>query len=129
MVVNAVKLYIMLFGHLGHNVQLPAFQFGNDTVSVVPETTYVGFHIASEGNILFAPHYSIEASKAEVVGNVILGLHKMIGSLNPWEAKKLYMALVDPHLTYGCEIIVDTKHGQGFWLDWRTNRKALSAGY
>ena len=76
------------------------------------ETTYVAFHITSEGNSLFAPHYFIKASKAEAVGNVILRLHKMIGSLNPWEAKKLYMALVDPHLTHGCEVTIDTKHGQ-----------------
>jgi hypothetical protein len=36
----------------------------------------------------------------------------MIGSLNPREGKKLYMALVDPHLTHGCGVIIDTKHGQ-----------------
>jgi hypothetical protein len=36
----------------------------------------------------------------------------MIGSFSPWEAKKLYMALVDPHLTHGCEVIINTKHGQ-----------------
>lgn len=32
----------------------------------------------------------------------------MIGSLNPWDAKRLYMALIDPHLTHGCEIAIDT---------------------
>jgi hypothetical protein len=57
MVVNAVKSYIILFDHSNRNVQVPPFRFGNDAVSVVPETTYVGFHLTSEGNNLFAPHY------------------------------------------------------------------------
>jgi hypothetical protein len=31
----------------------------------------------------------------------------MIGHLPPFEGKKLYMACIDPHLVFGCEVILD----------------------
>jgi hypothetical protein len=36
----------------------------------------------------------------------------MASTLPPWEARKMYMALVDPYLTLGCEVSlnVDVNH-------------------
>jgi hypothetical protein len=56
---------------------------------------------------IFASHYSTKASKAWVIGHAILGVEFMIGSLPPYKGHKLYMARVDPHLTGGCEVVLD----------------------
>ncbi|KAF6742637.1 hypothetical protein DFP72DRAFT_822055 [Ephemerocybe angulata] len=112
MVVNAIKSMVMIFGP--HPRLQPSFAFGTEHVAIVDETTYVGFRITSHGRSIFAPHYALKAGKAQTIANGILGLHKMIGSLNPWEARKLYMALVDPHLTHGCEMIIDTPENLQF---------------
>lgn len=48
------------------------------------------------------------ADEARTIGNTIFGLESMTGVLPPWEGKKLYSALVDPHLIHGCEISLDT---------------------
>jgi len=36
-----------------------------------------------------------------------VALQSVIGKLPPWELRKLYMALIDPHLTHGAEICLD----------------------
>ncbi|KAF8240369.1 hypothetical protein L208DRAFT_1233446 [Tricholoma matsutake] len=62
--------------------------------------------ISTQRNI-FAKHYKNKASKAQSVGNTVLGMESIIGTLPPWEAKKLYMAQIDPHLIHGYEVILD----------------------
>ncbi|KII84391.1 hypothetical protein PLICRDRAFT_95362 [Plicaturopsis crispa FD-325 SS-3] len=37
----------------------------------------------------------------------IFSLDSRVGSLPPFEGRQLYMARVDPHLTFGCEVILD----------------------
>ena len=54
---------------------------------------------------IFAKHYENKASKTRSVCNTVLNMESMI--LPPWEAKKLYMAQIDPHLIHGYEVILD----------------------
>ena len=56
---------------------------------------------------LFEEHYNKKASKTWAIGNAIFRLESMIGVLPPWEGKKLYTVLVDPHLIHGCEVSLD----------------------
>ena len=112
MMINAIKSSIMIFGPTSAE-PVPCFYFGEDQVTVSSEQTYVGVTVISpkigtrQLNI-FEEHYTKKASKARVIGNAIFGLESMIGVLPPWEEKKLYMALVDPHLIHGCEVSLDT---------------------
>jgi hypothetical protein len=52
-------------------------------------------------------HYENKAQRARQVANVTLGLKTMVGHIPPWEGRKLYMACVDPHLNFGCEVAID----------------------
>ncbi|KAF8872278.1 hypothetical protein BD779DRAFT_1452936, partial [Infundibulicybe gibba] len=56
-------------------------------------------------------YYGNKASKNCAIGNAMLGLEPMIGTLPTWEGKKSYMSLMDPHLTHGCEITLDVGEG------------------
>jgi hypothetical protein len=40
-------------------------------------------------------------------------MESIIGTLPPWEAKKLYMAQIDPHLIHGYEVILDVDLSAG----------------
>ncbi|KAJ3550428.1 hypothetical protein NMY22_g490 [Coprinellus aureogranulatus] len=105
MILNAIKSSISVYGPLPK--ELRPFNFGDGVVSISAEQTYVGLTTSSTERNIFAPHYSKKASKARTVGNTILGLDDMVGSLSAWDARKLYMALVDPHLIHGCEVMPD----------------------
>src|ERR1700733_15158964 len=71
------------------------------------EQTYVGITLQSTQCNIFAKLYKNNASKARSVGNTVLGMESIIGTLPPWEAKKLYMAQIDPQLIHGYEVILD----------------------
>ncbi|KAF8879476.1 hypothetical protein BD779DRAFT_1649417, partial [Infundibulicybe gibba] len=109
MTINAIKSFVMIFGPLPP--VRPLFWFGGTEVKVTGRQTYVGLTLCSTTRNIFAEHYSNKASKTRAIGNTILGLESMIGTLPPWEGKKLYMSLMDPHLTHGCEIALDVDEG------------------
>lgn len=60
---------------------------------------------------IFTDHYSIKL-KARRIVNVTCGVESMVGNLPPWGCKHLYMACLDPHLTYGCEVTLDVEPSQ-----------------
>ena len=41
------------------------------------------------------------------IAGAILSLEKRLGDVPPWIGVRLYMARVDPHLIYGCEVVLD----------------------
>ncbi|KAF5339991.1 hypothetical protein D9611_012378 [Ephemerocybe angulata] len=91
LILNAIKSVIMIFGSKPRN--LPDFKFGAASLTIVDDQTN---------------HYNDKALKVQRVGRVICGLEALVGSFQMKDAIKLYMALVDPHLTHGCEIALDT---------------------
>lgn len=105
MILNAIKSLMMIFGALPPVV--PGFYFGKEAVDITCQQTYVGITLRSTHRNIFAEHYSKKASKARSVSNTIFGLESMVGTLAPWEGRKLYMAQVDPHLIHGCDISLD----------------------
>ena len=105
MVLNAIKSAGIILGPIP-NV-LPSFKFGSAEVEVVEQQTYIGVTFLSTNRNIFKEHYDIKAGKAKNIGNMILATQSVIGKLPPWELRKLYMALMDPHLTHGAEISLD----------------------
>ncbi|KAJ6609322.1 hypothetical protein B0H10DRAFT_2438617 [Mycena sp. CBHHK59/15] len=105
MIINAIKSLLMIYGSILK--LLPIFRFGLEAVSIVKSAKYVGFNLNSTERNIFEDHYKKKASKARALADTLLGLESMVGTLLPWEARKLYMALVDPHLTHDCEVSLD----------------------
>ncbi len=86
---------------------LPPLCLNNQTVRIVPATVYVGVHITSTKPNIFAVHREAKAKAARNVANTVLSLESYIDCIPPRVARLLYMAQVDPHLVYGCEVDVD----------------------
>ena len=105
MVLNAIKSVGIILGPLPN--PLPSFKFGNAEVIVEEQHTYIGLTILSTSCNIFKEHYNIKAGKAKNIGNMILATQSVIGKLFPWELRKFYMALMDPHLTHGAKISLD----------------------
>ncbi|KAJ7309309.1 hypothetical protein DFH08DRAFT_1049982 [Mycena albidolilacea] len=105
MIINAIKSLLMILGSIPKG--LPTFRFGNDAVTIVKTAKYVGLNLNSTKRNIFEDRHSKKASKVRAIAETLLGLESMVGVLPVWEARKLYMALVDPHLTHGCEISLD----------------------
>jgi hypothetical protein len=74
---------------------------------LVSEYKYVGVWFTSTARDIFTTHYHEKASKARRVACASFALDAFIGVLFPKEGKMLYMARVDPILTFGCEVVLD----------------------
>jgi hypothetical protein len=61
---------------------------------------------------MLAAHYKAKARTARYCGHRIMAIEDMTGRLTPEGLKELYMARVDCHLTYGCEISLDCEDVQ-----------------
>ncbi len=102
--INLLKTVLLVFGRLPPDVSLPLMG-GN--IGLVPAATYVGARFSTTTRHIFAEHREAKAKAARCVANVTLSLESYVGSIPPRVARTIYLAHVDPHLTYGCEVDLD----------------------
>jgi Reverse transcriptase (RNA-dependent DNA polymerase) len=107
MLINILKTMAMIFGPISRNITPTTFHFNEMPIKFTDEYTYVGVTFVSSALNIFAKHYKNKTAAARSVANVTFALDSFIGSLPPFEGKRLYNARVDPHLTSGCEISLD----------------------
>lgn len=105
MTISISKSRWMLFGPFPDTIC--ELRVGVETIELVDEYKYVGVIFKSTRRSIFANHYEVKATKARNVANVSFAVESMIGYIPPFEGKRLYMARIDPHLTFGCEVIPD----------------------
>ncbi|KZP22953.1 hypothetical protein FIBSPDRAFT_696257, partial [Athelia psychrophila] len=55
----------------------------------------------------FARHYARKEKSARSIANVTFSVESFVGTLPPFQGKRLFNARVDPHLTAGCEVALD----------------------
>ncbi|KAK7044152.1 hypothetical protein VNI00_007872 [Paramarasmius palmivorus] len=103
--ISIKKTEFMVFGPLPSSP--PVLLVYGHKVNLVDSFKYVGAVFGSTTRDIFLAHYQRKASKARNVANATFAAEQMIGSLPPSEGVRLYMARVDPHLTFGCEIMLD----------------------
>ncbi|KAG6870903.1 hypothetical protein C0992_012142, partial [Termitomyces sp. T32_za158] len=104
MTISVAKTKWTVFGSLPASID-PVFING-DIIEHVDSYKYVGL-LFSRGS-LFLKHYIAKSEKAQRVANVTFAVHTHIGVIPPFEGKRLYMARIDPQLTFGCEVVLDT---------------------
>lgn len=109
LIMNFVKSVFMMFALADY---VPSLHVGGKPLTHVTEYVYVGIAFSSKGTNIFAPQYSQKAIKARRITSATLGLESHVGVIPPMEGRKLYMACVDPHLTFGAELIVDVQAAQ-----------------
>jgi hypothetical protein len=105
MVISVLKTEWMLFGPLPRVI--PTIYVGAHPITLVHEYKYVGVWYTSVTGHILSKHYSVKASKARSVAFTAFTLESIVGVLPPREGLILYKARVDPHLTAGCEVVLD----------------------
>lgn len=86
---------------------LPTLLIYGCPIQLVESYKYVGIHFISTHTYIFQKHYVIKASKARNVSNATFAVESLIGCLPPVDAVTLYTARVDPHMTFGAEVVLD----------------------
>ncbi|KAJ3878477.1 hypothetical protein F5051DRAFT_327871, partial [Lentinula edodes] len=106
--VSADKSWVMIFGLLPN--PLPHLTLSGETLVFRDVVRYVGVFFQSTHRNLFASHYTKKWDCAIGTARAITGCDLLVGNrhMPPSVTKQLYTALVDCHLTNGCEIIPDT---------------------
>ncbi|KAL0058100.1 hypothetical protein AAF712_015241 [Marasmius tenuissimus] len=91
----------------------PYFHLDGRYLQRVDHYAYVGidFHSTDRRLSFFTPHYEARAQKAASASAATFAVQDRIGPLPVKEARMLFMARVDPHLTFGCEVIIDINDG------------------
>ncbi|TFY50289.1 hypothetical protein EVJ58_g11109, partial [Rhodofomes roseus] len=104
--INTTKTQVMVFGNAS---EPPRVYINRRLLSVVDSYVYVGIQFASSSRDVFAPHTEGRASAARRVANACLSIESYVGPLPPWAALTLYQSHVDPYVTAGCEVALDSK--------------------
>ncbi|KAJ7051442.1 hypothetical protein C8F01DRAFT_959359, partial [Mycena amicta] len=110
---NGSKSAAMVFGAIPTNPRrrpTRCFTFGGSDIPWVTEHKFVGFTLTTGTRDIFRKHYEEKASAArKAYWGVIGGCELFVGRgrLPPTVACDMYYALVDCHLTHGCDVVVD----------------------
>jgi hypothetical protein len=84
-------------------------KIGNGSLTLdETHATYVGITFNNSHSHLFRNHVKTKARHAASMCHGIFAMHNICGDVPPSSALTLYMARVDPHLTHGCDVVVDT---------------------
>ncbi|KAF6745907.1 hypothetical protein DFP72DRAFT_823673 [Ephemerocybe angulata] len=113
MLFNETKSVVLVFGRSGK--RLDVFKWGDGgEMAVKEEVVYLGFHLSTKaaarsryGTGIFRRHYDAKAATAARIAGAIRGVERLTGPLPVACCTRLYMALVDPHLTHGADVVVD----------------------
>nr|GAT46238.1 predicted protein [Mycena chlorophos] len=121
--VNVLKSGAMIFGPISPRVsRRPARcpTLCGESVPWLSQHKYVGIWFDSTCRDIFRAHYEHKHNAAAYVyWKTILGCDLYVGHgrLPPDVACQLYYALVDPHLTHGCDVMLDVDPVSFAWLD------------
>jgi hypothetical protein len=105
MVISLSKTLWMIFGEIPRVI--PVMRVGDAVILLVKQYKFVGILFTSISRDIFSAHYAKKASKARAVANMTFAVKDSIGCLPPPQGIQLYMARIDPHLTFGCEVALD----------------------
>lgn len=104
---NPQKCNIMVFG-AAHANEPPLYLYG-DKIPFTDTYKYVGISISSKGRSIFKQHYEKKAQAGRIAAAAALALRSIVGPIDPINGRKIYLAQIDPHLTAGCDICIDTE--------------------
>nr|GAT51027.1 predicted protein [Mycena chlorophos] len=128
--VNALKSAAMIFGPISPRPSRRpdrCVTLCGESVPWLAQHKYVGIWFDSTCRDIFRAHYEHKHNAAAYVyWKTILGCDLYVGHgrLPPDVACQLYYASVDPHLTHGCDVMLDVDPVSFAWLD-SLNRSIL----
>lgn len=105
LVANAIKSNYMIFGELPKH--LVPVRGGDDDLATVTSFTYVGITFQSMAKDISTLYYKKKEAAAHHTAMMICKKDSTFGTIDPVSLMRLYSSQVDPHLTFGCEVVVD----------------------
>ncbi|KAF8903257.1 hypothetical protein CPB85DRAFT_1170335, partial [Mucidula mucida] len=106
MTMSLLKTEWMVFGGSpGKTVSLMA---NGVCLKLVDVYKFIGVIFMSGKDNTFRRHYRNKAAEAKAVSAVSVSLSNHIGVLPPTDGIRIYMSCIDPHLTFGAEVVLDT---------------------
>ena len=78
-------------------------------LAFVHTATYTGITLTTTARDIFQEHYAQKERAARKVANGALALEQFVGPIPPVIGIQLFRSLVEPHLTYGCEVTLDIR--------------------
>ncbi|KAJ7061287.1 hypothetical protein C8F01DRAFT_987597 [Mycena amicta] len=99
------KCLVQIFGLRPKLV--PEFLMGDQPISEVKTACYLGLWLQSNTRFIWREQYIVKAAQAKKTANIILSLDRILGEMEAWDLRTLYMARIDPYLIAGCEICLD----------------------
>ncbi|KZV87551.1 hypothetical protein EXIGLDRAFT_597847, partial [Exidia glandulosa HHB12029] len=88
---------------------IPTFTINAEPVPMEKEKAYVGMILSSTLSTAHRAHGAEKAERARRISSLIFGiLDRKCLEVPPRPARKLYMGLVDPHLTHGSDVLPDS---------------------
>ncbi|KIY70192.1 hypothetical protein CYLTODRAFT_348131 [Cylindrobasidium torrendii FP15055 ss-10] len=106
MTMSVKKTKWMVFGGAARRGE--GLVVNREDIGLVKDYKYVGAWYMSGTGEIYRKHYREKELAAKAVTGVMFTLEKHIGRLDVAYAIHLYHAQVEPHLTYGCELTLDT---------------------
>ncbi len=108
MLIHAIKSKGMIFnGPLP--ARAPRLTVNSTVIDWVKEYCYVGMFFCSTDRYIFARHIDQRTANARKAANASLCLESYVGRVPAWVLRTLYMAMVDPHLIFGCKVALDVE--------------------
>ncbi|KAF5335890.1 hypothetical protein D9758_017543 [Tetrapyrgos nigripes] len=106
--ISEVNIIEYIIGNLNLSAP-PQFTVNGHTLRLTDHFKYVGITFCSVKKDIFAVVYNNKSKAATISSHGILGTERLVGRgcLPPKSTKHLYTALVDCHLIFGCEIVLD----------------------
>ncbi|EJD43068.1 hypothetical protein AURDEDRAFT_30424, partial [Auricularia subglabra TFB-10046 SS5] len=88
---------------------VPTFRIGGEAVVLREDAVYVGMNLSATTRGVFSTHSAAKAATAYGIASTIFGIiDKRCLQCPPTVSRKLYMALLDPHLTHGADVNPDS---------------------
>ncbi|EJD33631.1 hypothetical protein AURDEDRAFT_32692, partial [Auricularia subglabra TFB-10046 SS5] len=130
--INNKKSWWTALGCALRDPQSVSFSIGGQVVDPKTTETYVGMKITSEKRDMFAEHGRSKAGNAHALASTIFAIiDRLCLQCPPTTACRLYAAIIDPHLTHGCDVSPDSTKRATLQLERAQNlylRKLLRAG-
>ncbi|KAJ7061767.1 hypothetical protein C8F01DRAFT_987168 [Mycena amicta] len=86
---------------------IPDFHLDGKGIAETEKARYLGVWLNSKDKFIWKEQYSVQKKNATRTSNVILALDRFLSDMPAWDLRTLYIAMVDPYLIAGCEIILD----------------------
>ncbi|KAJ7069239.1 hypothetical protein C8F01DRAFT_976823 [Mycena amicta] len=103
--ISITKTFFLPFNTLPY--RMPRLYVGDREIHAATDYKFIGLAFCTTERNIFSKNYTIKASKARGLSRSTFAAERHVGMWAPAAGIRLYNARVDPHLTFGADVIPD----------------------